>query len=212
MSFNGGWSWPQSSKALPIYYYQARFNPLVEVDNSAYFFVGQVDFGIEKNFSNTLVIQWGGEIEATGGMEIQGEIPKTHERVKTKQFYRYCVKHQHLAAKAKLLANKHYFIMPWVSFALGVGLNTAYQYENIAEQPEPLFRHFDAGSTTHLTYTLGVGVQRAMTEHYQMGLGYEFANWGNSRLGPNTNQNLYYGPELSPIYTNSLLLNITYRS
>ncbi len=70
--------------------------------------------------------------------------------------------------------------------------------------------NFDSHTTTSFTYTLGVGVQRNVTPHLQAGIGYEFADWGSSKLSPATGQTTSGVLSLSHFYTNGVLANLTY--
>ncbi|HAT8718368.1 TPA: porin family protein, partial [Legionella pneumophila] len=60
------------------------------------------------------------------------------------------------------------------------------------------------------TYTLGAGVQKSISEHWQLGVGYEFADWGKSELGRASGQTLNEGLKLNHLYTNGVVLNLTY--
>ena len=53
---------------------------------------------------------------------------------------------------------------------------------------------------TALTYTLGTGVQKILNAHWQVGVGYEFSDWGQSSLGRASEQTLHSGLELNHVY------------
>ncbi|HHS9463875.1 TPA: outer membrane protein, partial [Legionella anisa] len=63
---------------------------------------------------------------------------------------------------------------------------------------------------TAFTYTLGAGVQKALNDHWQIGAGYEFADWGKSELGRAFGQTMNSGLALNHLYTNGVLFNLTY--
>lgn len=70
--------------------------------------------------------------------------------------------------------------------------------------------NFASNTTTAFTYTLGAGVQRHLNPHWQVGIGYEFSDWGSSQLNRASGQTLNSGLLLSHLYTNELLFNLTY--
>jgi opacity protein-like surface antigen len=70
--------------------------------------------------------------------------------------------------------------------------------------------NFVSNTTTTFTYTLGVGLERHLNQHWQAGIGYEFADWGNSQLIRASGQTLNNGLSFSHLYTNGLLFNLTY--
>lgn len=42
---------------------------------------------------------------------------------------------------------------------------------------------FSSHTQTAFTDTVGTGIQKALHQHWQVGVGYEFADWGKSSLG-----------------------------
>ncbi len=70
--------------------------------------------------------------------------------------------------------------------------------------------NFTNHTKTAFTYTLGAGVQKALNDHWQAGVGYEFADWGKSELGRALGQTMNSGLTLNHLYTNAVLLNLTY--
>ncbi|MFN7097540.1 MAG: outer membrane protein [Gammaproteobacteria bacterium] len=113
--------------------------------------------------------------------------------------------------KGKLLGNWGWGFMPWVSASVGVGFNRAYSFTNTPTIFEALpSSNFTSNTTTAFTYTLGIGIQRALTKHWQIGAGYEFSDWGKSELGRATGQTMGSGLSLSHLYTNAFLLNLTF--
>ena len=102
-------------------------------------------------------------------------------------------------------------VQPYVSGSLGVGFNRAHDFtitpKIFEEVPAP---NFTDNRTTAFTYTLGIGVQKALTTNWQAGIGYEFANWGKSQLGRAPGQTLNSGLHLSHLYTNQLQFSLSY--
>jgi len=60
------------------------------------------------------------------------------------------------------------------------------------------------------TYTVGAGIQKVINSNWQAGVGYKFADWGQSHLNPAGGQTFGTGLSLHHLYTNGLMFNITY--
>ncbi|EHL31256.1 outer membrane protein [Legionella drancourtii] len=127
--------------------------------------------------------------------------------------YKYQLRHTHVALKGKLVADRGYFVTPWVSASIGVGFNQANSYMSwpLIEEAVPT-PDFSNHMTTAFTYTVGAGVQRNLTQNCQVGIGYEFADWGHSHLGRADGQTTRRGLALNHLYTNGLLFSISYIS
>lgn len=124
--------------------------------------------------------------------------------------YRYKTNHGHVALKGKILT-RPLPMQAYVSGSVGVGFNRAHDFiimQKVVEQLPP--PEFQSHTTTAFTYTLGAGLQRAMGEHWRAGVGYEFADWGKSRLSRGVAQTLGTGLQLSHLYTHQLQLSISF--
>ena len=121
------------------------------------------------------------------------------------------IQHTHVAVKGKLLADAGFWLIPWVSGSLGVGFNDAHGFHSapliFEALPTP---DFSSHTQTTFTYTVGAGVQKALNAHWQVGAGYEFADWGKSSLGRAPEQTQNSGLALNHLYTNGVLFNLTY--
>ena len=127
--------------------------------------------------------------------------------------YQYYVQHGHIAVKEKVLITVPSLkdVMPYVDASIGVGFNHSYNFEispKIYEQLPP--SAFGSNTTTTFTYTVGTGLQKILTKHWQMGVGYAFADWGKSQLARSPDQEINNGLTLANVYIHSLLVNVTY--
>jgi opacity protein-like surface antigen len=94
---------------------------------------------------------------------------------------------------------------------VGAAWNEASDYTNIPKLEEAVASpNFSDHTTFAFSYTLGVGMQYEMNKHWQLGMGYEFSDWGRSHLGAAPGQSLGQGLGLSHFYTHALVLNFTY--
>ncbi|RMX21650.1 porin family protein [Legionella jordanis] len=172
---------------------------------------GELFVGIQKTWSSQWLGQLGLAAATTGNAKLQGVIWDDADPEFNNHSYQYKIRNSRIAVKGKLLLDKGYWLMPWVSASLGVGFNRAHEYSNapliFEALPNP---NFADHTKTAFTYTLGAGVQKAFNDHWQVGIGYEFADWGKSELGRADMQTMNSGLALNHLYTNGVLLNLTY--
>jgi len=172
---------------------------------------GELFVGLQKLLSSQWLGQLGLAVATTGNAKLQGIIWDDSDPQFDNYSYQYKVRNTRLAIKGKLLLDKGYCVMPWVSASLGIGFNRAHEYSNapliFETLPNP---NFVDHTKTAFTYTLGAGVQKAFNDHWQVGIAYEFADWGKSELGRALGQTMNSGLALNHLYSNGVLLNLTY--
>ena len=174
-------------------------------------FAGEVFLGAQKTLSPMMYGQLGLAVAATSNASLSGAIWDDGDPQFNNFTYAYKIQHTHVAVKGKLLADAGFWVMPWVSGSLGVGFNNAHGFHNTPTLFEALpTPDFASHTQTAFTYTVGAGVQKALNEHWQMGVGYEFADWGKSSLGRADEQTHGGGLALNHLYTNGLMFNLTY--
>jgi opacity protein-like surface antigen len=172
---------------------------------------GELFVGIQKSLTSQWLGQLGLAAATTGNAKLQGVIWDDADPQFDNYSYLYKVRNSRVAVKGKLLLDKGYWVMPWVSASLGVGFNRARDFTNTPLIFEALpNNNFEDHTKTAFTYTLGAGVQKPISEHWQMGVGYEFADWGKSGLNRAAGQTLNTGLALNHLYTNGVLFNLTY--
>ena len=174
-------------------------------------FNGEVFAGAQKRLGNKLQGQLGLAVAATSDTSLSGEIWDDADAEFNNLAYHYNLQHTHVAIKGKLLAELGYWLTPWVSGSVGVGFNRAYSYTNTPILYEAIPNaNFAPHTQTALSYTLGAGVQKSVSLHWQVGVGYEFSDWGKSGLGRAEGQTQNSGLSLNHLYTNGLMFNLTY--
>jgi opacity protein-like surface antigen len=172
---------------------------------------GEIFLGLERPVNHLVTGQFGLALAATSSGQLNGNV--WEEANPNFNNFDYSAKANQLrvSAKGKLIANINQPLLPYVSASLGAGFNHAYDFvvtpKIVEEVPAPAF---GANTTTAFTYTLGAGIQRNINQHWQVGLGYEFADWGNTTLATAPGQTLGHGLQLSPIYTQELQFYISY--
>ena len=172
---------------------------------------GELFVGIQKALTSQWLGQLGLAAATTGNAKLLGVIWDDADPEFDNHSYQYKVRNTRVAVKGKLLLDKGYWVMPWVSASLGIGFNRAHNFTNTPLIFEALPNsNFTNHTKTAFTYTLGAGVQKPIGEHWQMGVGYEFADWGKSELNRAAGQTQNTGLTLNHLYTNGVLFNLTY--
>ncbi|MCC5791719.1 MAG: porin family protein [Legionellaceae bacterium] len=172
---------------------------------------GELFLGLQKSLSPQWLGQLGLAVATAGNAKLQGAIWDDADPEFDNHRYQYKVRNTRVALKGKLLLDKGYWAIPWVSASAGIGFNRAHSFTNTPLIFEALPNaNFSNNSKTAFTYTLGAGVQKALNANWQVGVGYEFADWGKSELGRAAGQSLNSGLALNHIYTNGVLFNLTY--
>ena len=172
---------------------------------------GELFLGIQKALREKLDGQIGLTVATTGNALLSGHIWDDADSQFNNYQYNYKIRHTHVAVKGKLLSNRGYIATPWINGSLGVGFNQAHSFNNTPTLSEAItMPNFASNTTTAFTYTVGAGFQRNLNQHWQAGIGYEFADWGKSALNRASSQTMNTGLSLNHLYTNGFLLNLTY--
>ncbi|HAT7073542.1 TPA: porin family protein [Legionella pneumophila] len=172
---------------------------------------GELFIGIHKILSPQWLAQFGLAVATTDNTKLQGVIWDDTDPRFDNHSYQYKIRHSRITAKAKLLLDKKYWFIPWLSGSLGIGFNRAYDFSNtpliFEALPNP---NFNNHTQTAFAYALGAGAQKAFSEHWQVGIGYELVDWGKSELDRAEGQTMNSGLKLNHLYTHGVLLNFTY--
>jgi opacity protein-like surface antigen len=158
-----------------------------------------------------LLSQLGLSVVGAGSAKLNGDIWEDADPNFDNFDYDYKVNHTRIAVKGRLISNSSFVLQPYISGSLGVGFNRATDFKitpKISEEVAP--PAFASNTTTTFTYTLGIGVQKSLTNDLQLAVGYEFADWGNVGLSPAPGQTTNKGLTLNHLYVNSLQLSLFY--
>ncbi|MBA2648652.1 MAG: outer membrane beta-barrel protein [Legionella sp.] len=211
VSFSLGPVWADAGETQTFFLTPDIEKTYVASHNNDVLTSGEVFVGYQNKISSVWYGQLGIALASTSGAELQGIIWDDADPQFDNYSYRYRVQNNRVAVKGKLLLDKGYWLMPWVSASLGVGFNRAYDYTNtpliFEAETNP---NFSNHTETAFTYTLGVGLQKCINDHWQVGAGYEFTDWGHSELGRAPGQTLNTGLRLNHLETNGLMFNLTY--
>ena len=203
------WTSPGSQQTLQL-------SPKIEKTYTAYkpsntLVDGEIFLGIKKDLPYNLFTHVGIAGALTSQAGLSGEIWDDADPNFNNYVYGYHIQHSHVAIKAKVFKDLSYAVLPWISGSVGVGFNRANSFHNTPTISEAVMQNnFTSNTQTSFTYTVGAGIQKILNPNWQVGAGYEFADWGRSHLGAASGQTQGTGLSLSHLYTNGLMFNITY--
>lgn len=143
---------------------------------------GEIFLGIQKTLTQAVQSQLGLAVAATSNADLSGVIFDDANPEFDNYTYDYAIQHTLVAVKGKFLFDKGYWFIPWISASLGVGFNNGHSFNNESIIFEAVKSpNFSSHTTSSLTYTIGAGLQKVLNQHWQVGGGYEFSDWGKSQ-------------------------------
>ena len=210
---SAGTSWNTSSRSQTFYLTPETLKSYPETNSSQAFLDGEFFLGVQKTLWPQIQGQLGLAFAVTGNAKLIGDILDDADPAFNNYNYQYKVSHTHIALQGKVLIDKGYSVIPWFSALAGLGFNRANAFTNSPTifQAVPT-SNFRSDSETSFTYALSVGLQKPVDNHWQVGVGYEFSDWGKSQLGTAEGQTMGNGLSIDHMYVNSLLVNVTYLS
>lgn len=174
---------------------------------------GALFLGVSQELQDNLYGQFGLSLGVANNARFTGLVLDDTFPNFANYSYEYHVRHGLIALKGKLIRDFGFSLHPWISASIGLGINQAYGFDNVPLIVEAVkMPNFTANTTSGVSYTLGVGLQKRIADNVSVGLGYEFSGWGHSQLGSAIPyQSIGVGLASGNIYTNALLLNVTFR-
>ncbi len=210
-TFSAGPVWQSNGKTQTFYLAPGIEKSYVANKATSVFVDGEIFLGLQRDLNNIYKGQIGVAFAATNGARLTGAIWDDADPQFNNYTYNYKIRQSHVALKGKLIADWGYIVMPWISGSIGVGSNRSYDFTNTPTIFEATPNaNFSPNSQTAMTYTLGVGIQKALSTRCSVGVGYEFADWGKNQLDRAVGQSLNMGIGLNHLYTNAALFNLTY--
>lgn len=211
VSLSGGPSWTNPGQNQSFFLQQDLQKAYIKNDKSQTLASAELFLGLQKLINPSLKWQIGAAIAGSSNARLAGDIWEDADPNFNNYFYTYKINHRHLALKSNLVFEMSPWAQPYISASIGAAKNRAHDFmitPKIEEEvPAP---NFSSHSTTAFTYTVGLGVQKNMTEHVAFGIGYEFSDWGKSNLGSAPQQTLNKGLILNHLYTNQLKFTLSY--
>jgi opacity protein-like surface antigen len=211
ISVSGFQGWESTNAKQTIFLTPDIVKSYVTNPSTQAFGTGELFVGVYQPINKMVEWQLGLALATNGNVRITGNIWDDGDARFSNYSYSYLVRSTHLDIKGKLLVDIGMAFIPWISGNVGVAFNQAHEFTSnptIFEAiPTP---KFSSNTQISATYTFGVGAQLPITNNWQVGLGYEFSNWGKSQLGKSSGQTQGSGPVLNQLYSSSVLLNLSY--
>lgn len=212
IAFSGGPAWYQAGNTQTIQLQPNFTNTYAATIPQQVLANGELFFGLQRTFARLGFGQLGLAIAGSSDARLQGYIWETADPLFDNFSYHYKISHAHLALKTKWLFN-HWSpsVLPYFSASLGVAQNKAHHFYMtpliFEALPTPNFQNHQE---TALSYTLGIGVHKTVNSQIQLGVGYEFGDWGHSSLNRAPGQTLNHGLSLNHLYTQQLQFTVNY--
>ena len=211
-TLSGGPAWYQVGQTQTLYTQPDFSNTYISDKNTHVLAYGEIFAGLQRTLPHNILGQFGLTFAATTSADEEGNVWEFSDPNFDNFTYQYHITHLHVAVKGKALSTQFSENnLPYISGSAGIGFNRAYDYTTtpkIFEAVSP--PNFQANTETTFTYTLGVGLQHTLTSHMQVGVGYEFSDWGKSALVTAPGQRTRDVLQLNHLYTSQLQLNVTY--
>ncbi|KTC98570.1 outer membrane protein [Legionella erythra] len=171
----------------------------------------EIFFGIQCLLTNQIYSQFGIAAAYAGNAKLRGDVLEDGDPNFNNFVYRYQLNHGRVGLKGKLLGDFGYWVTPYVSGSVAVAFNHSFDWsltpKIFEEVPAPPFA---SNTTTAFAYTVGAGLQAPLNKHWQLGLGYEFADLGKSQLGAAIGQSVNDRFKETHLYTHQLQFSATY--
>jgi opacity protein-like surface antigen len=211
VTLSGGPLWENNHQAQTVYMSPDILKIYTAKNSTETLATGELFLGIQHPLNPKLQNQIGLSVATMSSAKVSGDIWDDGDSQFNNYTYQYFIKHFRVSVREKLLMDWGYTIYPWVSASVGIGFNRSYQFSStptISEAlPTPYFPNY---TQTAFTYSLGFGFQRLLNKNWQLGIGYEFADWGKNKLAQAQGQTLSTSLSLPHFYTQTVLINITY--
>lgn len=206
-----GFGWNNAGETQTIFISPDVEKAYTALNTGSSIFQGELFAGLQRQLGANLFGQAGIAIAGATRAGLGGDIWEDADPELANYAYSYGITHSRVAIEGKLLADMGLMLTPYVNASVGVGFNKAHNFDISPKlETEVAAPDFQSNTTTSFTYTAGIGVQKALNQHWQMGVGYLFSDWGKSRLAAAPGQTMNSGLALSHLYVNSVLFNLSY--
>ena len=167
LTLSAGPAWTSGGETQTFYLQPMTQKTYAADNNSTVLADGELFLGIHRSMNAKLDGQLGFAVATTSNANLSGSIWDDALPQFNNFNYTYNVQHTHIAVKGKLIKDMGHACKPYVSGSLGVGFNQARHFTSIPTlfeaTPTP---NFQSNTTTAFTYTVGIGVQRAINQHW----------------------------------------------
>jgi opacity protein-like surface antigen len=214
ITFSAGPAWTSAGQNQTYFLQPGVLNRYVANRNTSSLGVGEVFVGWQSRLQSIYYGQLGLAVTGSSAANLTGDIWEFANPALNNWKYNYNLNQWRVALKGKLITQDVYTrlcVYPYISASIGASFNHAYNY-SLVSSPTVTTPNIIFTNHTQSSYaaTMGIGLQRKLKKHWQVGVGYELADWGYSQLGVAPNQTINTGIAMTHLYANELLFNLTY--
>lgn len=177
---------------------------------------GELFLGVQQAINEKIQAAMGFVVAGNGTAKLSGDIWEDADPAFNNYKYTYNLNQFRMGAKVRLIGRGYHLIshfFPYLSGSAGIGFNHAYHYEVTSSLFQEIAApDFGSQTTTSFSYTLSAGLQKIVNTHWQVGIGYEFADWGANQLKKAPGQTSGSGLAMAHSYTNGLQLLLSYQA
>lgn len=212
---SGGPTWPTGVNGTHSLYFSPELSRTYTLDKATSVLgEGELFAGRQRPLSSRIDGQLGLVFAAASRLKASGSIWDFDDPRFNNYRYSYTIQANRIALGGKLLRTTDSLFKPWINASIGVSINRAANYQVISTECEAVVlpqAKLSSHTTTSFTYSVGAGIQRILTPNWQVGVGYEFTDWGKNQLSAAPAQPPHEkGLVLNHFYTNGLLFNLTW--
>lgn len=225
VTISGGPAWTRAAESQTIYLepdvYKAyiansgthSFALLSTPEGTTTLGTGELFLGYRGVINSIVEGQLGLAFATSSPLTQRGDIWEDADPEFDNYYYSYKIRNSRVAIKGLLLYDAGFYdVFPFLGVSAGLGFNSSSNFtikpKIYQEVPAPFFANHRSKS---FNYTVSAGIQIALSSNWRGGIGYEFANWGSSRLGLAPEQTVGIGGlNLGTVHSNELQLSITY--
>ena len=213
LGVSAGPTWITGNQSQTIYLEPDEKKTYTASSSNHIFPTGEIFLGLQQTCAShpSIMTQFGIEAAIAGNAQLNGDIWEDGDSNFDNFNYSYKVQHTHVALKARLIGYVGNSFEPYVSASAGLGFNRAYDFNATAKiSQEVVPPPFHDNTTSTFVYSLGIGVQHPLNNHFQVAIGYEFADWGRTALSRADDQTSGQGLSLNHLYANEITLSLFY--
>jgi hypothetical protein len=214
VSFTAGPAWAKPGSTQTLYVNPSYVDTYLNQSGNQTLANAELFFGFQFPAMDAFQIQFGPMVGAAGIAKPNGQI--LQYGLVNNHRYTYNVSQIRGGLRAKIFPENSYeewIFSPYITGSGGFAYNYSYTYQNtsysrnISADP-----NFGDNGNLAFSYSVGAGLQRDITCNYRVGVGYEYYSWGKSRLSPAGGQLTNNAPIINNIYSQSVVISLTYTS
>lgn len=211
VSLSAGAAWVQTGQQQTIVLQPAVKKTFTVSNKTQTVAAGELFVGIEHLIAPSMAGQLGLAIGGMDTIEPQGNVWEGGDPQLNDVSYQYKVRSLRGLVKGKLIWDANSVFNPYVFVGLGLGYNTASSWRLTASGGEVVsFPLFANASTTSFAYSFGAGIQTVVSPNLRFGVGYEFADVGQTQLDRAPEQTINSGVRNHKIQSNALQCTVSF--